>query len=153
MFIRELVEKNRCCFHESCSDWRESIKMSCQPLIDDGSVTEQYITAMIKSVEEFGPYIVLAPDIAMPHSQQGADGVNSTAISFMKVEKPVSFEEGNPEKDARLFFVLASKNNDEHMANMVKLTEMLVIEGFTEKMLAATCKEDLLRIDEELSGS
>ncbi len=152
MLLRELVEKKRVCFHEEIDNWEDAIRESCVPLLTEGAIETVYVDKMIASVKEFGPYIVFAPNIAMPHSQQGAEGVNETAISFMKVEKPVSFEEGNPEKDARLFFVLASQNNEQHMANMEKLAMLLMTENFTEKMLAVKSVEDILRLDEELSA-
>ncbi len=66
---------------------------SCQPLLDDGSIEQAYIDAVIGCVKKYGPYIVFAPNIAMPHSQEGAVGVNDTAVSFMKLEEPVHFEE------------------------------------------------------------
>lgn len=152
MLLKELVEKKRVCFHEEISNWEDAIRASCVPLLNEGAVEDIYVEKMIESVKEYGPYIVFAPDIAMPHSQQGADGVNQTAISFMKVEKPVSFEKDNPEKDARLFFVLASQNNDQHMANMEQLAMLLMTENFTEKMLAVKSVEDILLLDEELSA-
>ncbi len=151
MFLKELVELNRMCFHEKIENWKDAIQASCQPLVEEGAIEQTYIDAMIASIEKYGPYIILAPDIAMPHSQEGAEGVNKTAISFMKVEEPVSFEEGNPEKDARLFFVLASQNNEQHMDNMQKLAEMLLIPDVTEKLLQIKSKEDMLKLDEELT--
>ena len=74
------------------------------------------------------------PNVAMPHSQEGAAGVNKTAIGFMKLEKPVSFDENDPEKDAQLFFTLASCNPDQHLNNMMKLSEMLMNEDVVKAL-------------------
>ncbi len=152
MILKDLVDAGRISFHEKFDNWEDSIRAASQPLIEEGAIEQNYVQAMIDSVHEFGPYIVLAPNIAMPHRQEGAAGVNKTAICFMKVEHPVSFEEGNPDKDARLFFVLASQNNDQHMANMEKLANALMIDNFTEKMLEVKCVEDLLALDKEFSA-
>ena len=100
--IHELIELNRVIFRESFPEWRSAVAESCTPLVADGSITEQYVADVIKCVETHGPYIVIAPDIAIPHSLAGGPGVNRSAICFMKVEQAVSFEPGNPEKDARL---------------------------------------------------
>ncbi len=148
MFLKELVEKKRVCFHESFETWEDAIKASCQPLLDDHTIEENYIQEIIDCVYKYGPYIVIAPDIAMPHSQEGVAGVNDTAISFMKVEKPVHFEEGNPEKDARLFFTLASKDHNIHLENMSKLATLLSSDDVIQSLLAATCEQDLLDIME-----
>ena len=59
MFLRELVEKNRVCFHQSFSSWEEAVAASCQPLLDDGSIGPEYVDSVIACVKKYGPYIVL----------------------------------------------------------------------------------------------
>lgn len=152
MLLKDLVEQNHICFAQSFTSWEDAVWAACKPILDDDTIQPTYVQTMIDSVKKFGPYIVFAPHIAMPHAQQGAAGVNRTAISFMKVETPVVFEAGNPEKDAELFFVLASQNPDQHMANMEKLAMALMLPDFTEKMLTVTCVEDLLALDEAYSA-
>ena len=108
-----------------------------------------YVEAVINCVKKYGPYIIIAPNIAMPHSTEGAEGVNETAICFMKVEEPVHFDPEDPEKDARLFFVLASADHEKHLENMMRLSEMLMNEELVEELLEAKSKEDLLAIDKK----
>lgn len=149
MLIKDFVEKNRYCFHKGFDTWEEAIKASCQPLLDDKSIEPAYVEAIINCVKKYGPYIVLAPNIAMPHAQEGAEGVNDTAISFMRLEEPVHFEEGNSEKDARLFFVFASENHEIHLKNMEKLAMLLMNEELVSELLEAEDVEDLLRISDK----
>lgn len=141
--IKDFIEKNRICFHEVFDTWEESVVAACQPLIADGSISDEYITAIIKSINEFGPYVVIAPNICIPHAQAGGPGVYQSAISMMITEKPVSYEPGNPEKDARLFFVLAANDPEEHMSNLVKLVDMLSDDEFVEKLLQISNLEEL----------
>ncbi|SCP96536.1 PTS sugar transporter subunit IIA [Anaerobium acetethylicum] len=147
--LREFVEKNHYIFVDKIDTWEESIRIGCKPIEADGTVDPRYAEQIIECVKKYGPYIIIIPNVAMPHSQEGAEGVNKTAISFMKVKEAVHFEEGNPEKDANLFFTLASCNPDEHMANMVKLSEMLMNEELVEELLKAEGPEDLLRLQEK----
>lgn len=147
--LREFVESKHYKFAEEAPDWREAIRMSCESLEADGTVEADYKDQIISCVEKYGPYIVIMPDVAMPHCQEGARGVHKTTIGFMKLEKPVSFEEGNPEKDARLFFTLASCNSDQHLENMTKLSEVLMNEDVVKELLEAKGPEDLLRIQEK----
>ena len=123
--------------------------MSCESLEADGTVEANYKEDIIACVEKHGPYIVIMPNVAMPHSQEGAVGVNKTAIAFMKLEKPVSFDENDPEKDAQLFFTLASCNPDQHLQNMMKLSEMLMNEDVVKALGKAKTPEDLLKIQEQ----
>lgn len=147
--LREFVESKHYKFAEEAPDWREAIRMSCESLEADGTVEADYKDQIIACVEKYGPYIVIMPDVAMPHCQEGARGVHRTTIGFMKLEKPVSFEEGDPEKDARLFFTLASCNSDQHLENMTKLSAVLMNEDVVKELLEAKGPEDLLRIQEK----
>lgn len=147
--LKEFVEKKHYKFAESAADWKEAICMSCEPLEADNTVGENYKYEIIRCVEKYGPYIVIMPMVAMPHSQEGAEGVNKTAVSFMKLKKPVSFEEGNPEMDAQLFFTLASCDPKQHLANMSQLSDMLMNEDLVNDLKGAETAEDLLRINEK----
>lgn len=145
--LHDFVEKKHCIFVDEAADWRDAIRIGCKPLVADGTIDDRYTEKVIKSVEDFGPYIVLIPGVAMPHSQQGAEGVFKTAIGFMKIEKPVYFESDEPDRYANLFFTLASCNPEEHLANMSQLAEMLGDDDLLNDLLENVHnEEDLLRI-------
>ncbi len=139
--IKELISKNRVIFRNSFDNWENAIKESCAPLIEQGAIKSFYADEIISNVKEYGAYIVIAPNICIPHAQEGL-GVNETAISFMKTNEPVSFSD-DPEQDSQLFFVLASENNDKHLSNLMALTELLDNEEYVNIMLNAQCVDDL----------
>lgn len=139
--FKEMIDQNRYSFHEGFADWREAVRAACQPLLDQGTIEPEYPEAIIGKVEELGPYIVIAPEICIPHAQEGV-GVNDTAVCFMKTEQPVSFSDDG-EHDARLFFVLASTDNARHLENLSEMADMLSDEGFVEKLLACHSADDL----------
>lgn len=147
--LREFVENKHCKFAQSAPDWKEAIRMSCEVLEASGTVEANYKEDIIACVEKYGAYIVIMPNVAMPHSQECAEGVNKTAISFMKLEEAVSFEPGNEELDAKLFFTLASCNPDQHLNNMTRLSELMMNEELMEALLDAKCEEDLLKLQEQ----
>ena len=143
--FKELVEKNRYSFHEGFDTWQEAVRAACHPLLADGTIEPEYPEAIIAKVEELGPYIVIAPDICIPHAQEGV-GVNDTAVCFMKTERPVSFSDDG-EHDARLFFVLASTNNAIHLQNLSEMAETLSDEDFVARLLQAKSPEDLIKLE------
>ena len=147
--LREFVEKKHYLFAEEAKDWEEAILMSCKSLEADGTVESNYGHDIVECVRKYGPYIVIMPNVAMPHSQEGANGVNKTAIGFMKLNKPVSFDPNDPEKDAQLFFTLASCNPEQHLNNMMRLSEMLMNEELVAELLEAQGPEDLLKLQEK----
>lgn len=147
--LREFVEQKHYKFAEEAKDWEDAVRMSCEVLEADGTVEANYKEDIIACIKKYGPYIIILPNVAMPHSQEGANGVHKTAIAFMKLEKPVSFDPEDPEKDAQLFFTLASCNSEQHLVNMGKLSEMLMDEDVVRELKNAKTTEDLLEIQKQ----
>ncbi|MDY5271412.1 PTS sugar transporter subunit IIA [Tractidigestivibacter sp.] len=149
MLLKEIVEKRRYAFTEGPLDWRQALRECCKPLEEEGLVDPVYADVIIKNVEKHGPYIVLVPGVAMPHTTENAQGCNGTGIGFMRCAQPVHFdEEGHsPEKDAQIFFTLCSTNQAEHFQNMQRLMAVLTNDEAVEKLKSAITAEDLLAID------
>ena len=84
---------------EEAKDWRDAVRMSCEPLEADGSVTAKYKEEIIRAVEQYGPYIIIMPNVAIPHAQKCTDSVKKTAVSFLKLKKPVCFVDSNQNKN------------------------------------------------------
>ena len=145
--FKEFVEKKHYSFHEGFDDWRDAVRAACAPLLADGTIEKEYPEIIIEKVEELGPYIVIAPNICITHDERGR-GVNDTAMCFMKTEKPVSFDPNDPDKDARIFVVLAATDDEVHLNNLMALSETLSDEDIVAKVLEAKTPEDLLKIEE-----
>lgn len=132
------------------TNWKEAIAESCQLLMDKEIINQHYVDEIIRCVEEHGPYIVIVPQVAMPHSSEKSEGVFGTAISFTKMKQPVSFESSDgEEKSAVLFFTLAAKNAEEHMENIQNLSEMLMTDGLIDSLVATNSIEDYQAVMEQ----
>jgi len=149
MLLETIIQKKHYIFADEVKDWKEAIKLSCKPLEADGTVGDNYADLIIECVEKYGPYIVLFPHYAIPHSTEDAEGVTQSAIGFMKLQKPVSFDPDDPEKDAEVFFTLAAKDKDQHVENMEQLFDMLSNEALLEDLLKVTSVEDLKNLAEK----
>ena len=144
--FKEIVEKKHFSFHEGFDDWRDAVRAACAPLLSDGTIEKEYPEIIIQKVEELGPYIAIAPNICIPHAERGR-GVNDTAMCFMKTEKPVSFDPNDPDKDARIFVVLAATEDEVHLNNLMQLSETLSDEAIVDKLLQAKTGDDLLAVE------
>lgn len=149
--LRRILEKSYYSFEDSFEDWRESIKASYVPLLKDEIVNEQYIGSVIECIEKYGPYIIIAPNVAMPHSSQGADGCRGTEVCFMKVKKAVKFYDEDGEKDAMIFFSLAADNSDKHIKNIQSLMEILLNENLVSDLLKVENEKMLKDVIEKYS--
>ena len=140
--MENIVRKGYYSVHESFNTWEEAVRASVQPLIDSGAVKSAYADSIVESVKKYGPYIVIAPDIAIPHAEDQTN-VNETTICFMKTNKPVVFDEDDRDKDAHLFFALASNDSNKHIENLAKLVSYLDNDEFVNKLQKATSRDEI----------
>jgi PTS system ascorbate-specific IIA component len=147
VLLREIIESGRVQFVEKAESWEAAIRISCRPLIEDGTIDPAYADEIVAAVREHGPYIVLMPGFALPHAMKNSINAHGTAIAFMKLAQPVSFDVNNPEKDASVFFTLAAVDNEEHLKNMRKLWKMLTNEELCSELRRVQTVEELLALD------
>lgn len=146
MLLREMVEKKHVHFIDGAEDWKDAIRQSCKPLEADGTVTDGYAEEIIACVEKHGPYIAIMPGFALPHAMEKSACVNGTAISFMKTQRDVSFDDSDPDKKATVFFTLASTDSERHLRNMRQLFKMLTNEKLCEDLQQTRSVADLLEL-------
>ena len=120
---------------EKANDWREAIKISVQPLEQGGYVKSCYKDGIIENVEKFGPYIMIADEIAMPHARP-EQGAIETQIGITLFREGVRFD--GKETTARLFVTLAAKDSDSHVDALVKISELLSDDETVEAILEAS---------------
>ena len=147
--LRELVEKKHTVFAKSAASWQDAIRLSCSPFVNDGTVDDNYAEDIIRCVSKYGPYIVLLPGVAMPHSQEGGPLVHGTGVSFMRLKEGVSFDPDDSEKWADLFFAIAADDPAVHLENIRSLMDVLQNEELLEKLRQASGDGDLLALAEE----
>lgn len=138
--LREILKNNIRVVDEVLT-WEEAIKVAATPLKEDGFIKEEYIDAMLENVVKNGPYIVIMPGIAMPHSRP-EDGVLKTGMSLLKLSKNVKFPEN---KDVQLIFVLATTDSNMHLKLISELTNLLMEDESVEKLFLAKSKEEVLQ--------
>jgi PTS system ascorbate-specific IIA component len=129
-------------FEKGFSNWEDAIKVSSKGLLELGFIEESYVESMIDSVKEFGPYIVIAPNIAMPHARPEA-GSKKVGFAVMVCEEPVSFSD-KPEHQARLLVTLSCVNADTHLKMLQALVMVLGDDDKFKQILAAKTKQEII---------
>lgn len=138
--------KNHVNFIDSVSSWEEAIEKASQPLLDEQSITPTYIQDMIENVHKNGSYIVIVPEIAMPHAKNHGS-VLETSVSFLKLNQPVLFPD---EKEVKILFVLAAKDNSQHLQIIADLSTILMEEETLEKLKNVSSEDDLIHFIETI---
>lgn len=121
--LEDVLKDSNILLNEQVKTWEESIRRVSEPLIKEKVIEPSYVTAMIDSVKEYGPYIVIGKYIALAHARP-EDGVNQLGISVATLKQPIEF--GNEENDpVKIIFCLAAVDSYSHLNIMKSLIELI----------------------------
>ncbi|CAM3545539.1 Ascorbate-specific phosphotransferase enzyme IIA component [Vibrio aerogenes CECT 7868] len=119
---QSLIDNNSIKLQASAANWREAVKIGTDMLITSGAIKSEYHEAIIQSVEALGPYIVIAPQLALPHARP-ENGVIHTAFALVTLENPVQFD--GEDEPVDVLITLAGSSSDEHMEGLMEVTQVL----------------------------
>lgn len=125
-------------------NWIDSIRKASVKLIDRKIIEEKYVDAMIDSVLKFGPYIVIAKNVALAHARP-EDGTIETKMYFTTLKNDIEFGEFDNDP-VKLLIVLSAKDSDSHLELLCQLGTILENREIVEKLLDAKTKEEFLNV-------
>jgi PTS system ascorbate-specific IIA component len=109
---------------QACVSWKECFELAGAGLVESKRTTSQYTQEMIQAFEDLGPYMVIAPSIALAHSRP-SDSVLETGLSLVTLANPIEF--GSTSNDpVSLVIGLAAVDHDSHIDLMAALSELLM---------------------------
>ncbi|MEV0126273.1 PTS sugar transporter subunit IIA [Streptomyces sp. NPDC050703] len=109
------------------ADWREAVGRAGDLMVATGAATDTYTAEMIDNVERNGPYIVIAPGLALAHARP-SPAVLRTGMSWVRLAEPVEF--GHEAHDpVELVVGLAARDAAEHTAAMGALARLFADPG------------------------
>ena len=120
-------------------DFRDAIKAAGTLLVEAGFTTNEYSQAMIRVVEELGPYIVIVDGVALAHAAP-TEGVIRNGLSVVQLASPVDFGGG---KLVRLVFALAATDHDSHIENLGALAGLLGENQTLSSLLASQSSSEI----------
>lgn len=139
LLTREFIE-----LENHVETWEEAIRVASEPLLQSGHISEEYISEMIANVKKLGPYIVIAPKIAIPHARPEA-GVKKLGMSLLQLKEGVLFSE-KQEHAVNLIIVLAAIDNETHLKALAQLSEMLSEPTNIEMLMHSNSKDKMLEM-------
>jgi len=142
--IKELLPVERIALNVQVNDWEDAVRTVGRLMVDTGVVEERYIEGMIATAKELGPYIVIAPGVAIPHSRP-EDGVITTCLAFAQLNPPINF--GNEANDpVRVLFALGALDHSEHVEALKEIAEILTDQDQFDKLLNAESLNEITAI-------
>jgi PTS system ascorbate-specific IIA component len=122
--------------HATASDWRAAVQLAGLGLVRSGAATPAYANEMIRMIEEHGPYVVIAPGLALAHARPGPE-VLADGLAIVTLAEPVTF--GHPHNDpVRVVLALAIKSADAHLKTVANLANVFNDSNAIQALAAAT---------------
>ena len=113
-------------------------------LVGTGNVEPRYVAAMKRAVREHGPYMVIAPRIALLHAHP-RDGARRVCMSLVTPKTPISF--GHPYNDPVDVAVgLGTTDDRSHLRALREIMELLSHAEVVDQIARCHSTQDLLTI-------
>ncbi|HEX7298653.1 MAG TPA: PTS sugar transporter subunit IIA [Solirubrobacteraceae bacterium] len=105
------------------ADWRAAVRLAGDLLVSAGLATAEYAGAMEEAREELGPYMVIAPGVAMPHARPER-GVLAPGVAVVTLVTPVAFgHAANDPVDVVIAF--AAEDKSAHLATLQRIAALV----------------------------
>lgn len=112
-------------------DWRDAVAQVATLLVEHGFATPEYGRHMTEVIERFGPYVVIAPGIALVHARPGRDTL-ANGMGVLALAEPVAF--GHPHYDpVRLVIGVAMTKPEDHLSVVASMANAIDEGGVLER--------------------
>ncbi len=141
--MEEMIQQKNIRIIDEVADWKEAISQAVLPLIENGYVESRYVDSIIENTEKYGPYYVIAPNIALPHARP-EQGVLKKQLGILLLRHPIKFSQDG--FDVRLLITLAASDGESHLQTLAKLSDILGDDALIGKILGASSAEEIYRL-------
>ncbi|ROQ36678.1 PTS system IIA component (L-Asc family) [Frondihabitans sp. PhB188] len=126
------------------ADWREAVHAAGAALVASGAAKPGYADAMIRMIEEHGPYVVIAPGLALAHARPD-DQVLADGLAVVTLATPVAF--GHPHNDpVGVVLGLAVESVGGHLESIADLANVFNDPSIIPGLAAATSADEVRRL-------
>lgn len=129
---------------ENVEDWPQALEICARPLLASGTITPEYVAAIVAQHHKLGPYYVLAPGLAMPHARP-EEGAKGLGLSLLKLSRGVNF--GSEESDpVDIIIMLAAPDKHSHVEMIAALAELFSSDEDMAQLHRANTLEEIKNI-------
>ncbi|MBI9104385.1 MAG: PTS sugar transporter subunit IIA [Spirochaetales bacterium] len=148
-FIDYIVNEKSVIANLEVTSWEDAVIKGGALMVEKGISTPGYLDTIVKKCKDNGPYIVIAPGIAMPHARP-EEGALKLGYSLVTLKEGVNF--GEPDNDPiRLLIYLAAPSVKEHNEEAIcQIADLCDDEPVIEKIINAGSESEIIEILEGL---
>lgn len=124
--------------------WRDAVAIAGEALTRSGAARAAYTAEMVRMIEDNGPYVVVAPGLALAHARPGPEVVTD-GLAVVTLDEPVRF--GHPHNDpVTVVLGLATARTEDHLGAVAAVANVFNEAGVTERLAAATTLDEVREI-------
>ncbi|WP_213814408.1 PTS sugar transporter subunit IIA [Glaciihabitans sp. dw_435] len=128
----------------TAEDWRGAVRLAGDALVRSGATLPSYADEMVRMIEQYGPYVVIAPGLALAHARPGPE-VLADGLAIVTLATPVNF--GHPHNDpVSVILGLAVVSAETHLASVADLANVFNDASAIPALAAATTVAEVQRI-------
>lgn len=122
-------------------DWRTAVELAGSALAASGATDAGYAADMVRMIEEHGPYVVVAPGLALAHARPGP-AVRRDGLAIVTLAAPVPF--GHPYNDpVRVVLALAGASSARHLQLVAEIANIFNDSDAVERLADATTADEV----------
>lgn len=121
--LSSLISTDAVHLYVPAEDWRSAVIAAGELLVQTGATEPEYTDSMLATIDEHGPYIVIAPGFALAHARPDAS-VKRTGLSFVRLANPVEFGAGANDP-VTIVMGLAAADSTAHQQALAALAGVL----------------------------
>lgn len=126
------------------ADWQDAVRQAGGLLVATGAAEPRYVEAMVAMVKEIGPYIVIAPGVALPHARP-EEGVRRPCMSLLTLASPVNF--GNAYNDpVTVVIAFGTPDGEGHIGALAEVARLLENAPLVEQIRSASKPEEVVAL-------
>jgi len=144
--LSDLITPSNITLMNSVTSWEEAIRIGAKPIVESGHIELKYVEAIIKYGEE-DPYIIIAPNLAIPHAAPD-EGVNNVSMSLLALQEGVRFGANHI---INLVVIIAAKDKQQHFRALMQLMKLAASEKDRNAIINSQSGEEIYDIIKKYS--
>ena len=138
-----LADNNSILLQAEASTWQEAVKLGVDLLVKADVVEPRYYQAILDGVEQFGPYFVIAPGLAMPHGRP-EEGVKKTGFALVTLKTPLVFNHEDNDPVDILITMAAVDANTHQEVGIMQIVNLFDDEANFDRLRACRTAQEVL---------
>ncbi|MBA4602457.1 BglG family transcription antiterminator [Thermoactinomyces mirandus] len=129
---------------EQAAGWKEAVSNGADLLLQKGYIKETYRNRIIRNLEEYGPYMSVAPGVVLAHAGPD-DGVVENSMSLVTLENGVDFHD-RFSVPVSVIITLALKETHGHLNTAEEIIKLANNQNLVDRIIHSLSRNEVYEL-------